>query len=180
MARYDAINFDGFQPLAFPCKAVGRALCSSSALAQGLCEVVTSSHQARMTFHVSNFSASFFILFHYALLSDLYRICESAKPIFGNFHLYSSEINFTSASCRTIRVELRYPSASHRRSLIFSSFRLTSDPEIMGPSRMGNLVGVVALLHVRMDVAAISSGDPQCHHSNNCHGPILKVLHHPW
>ena len=59
-----------------------------------------------------------------------------------------------------------------------SNFR--GDPEFMGPSRVGNLVGVVALLHVRMDVAAISSGDPQCHHSNNCHGPILKVLHHPW
>lgn len=61
------------------------------------------------------------------------------------------------------------------------SFHLfDSPPEFMGPSRMRNLVGVVALLHVRMDVAAISSGDPQCHHSNNCHGPFLKVLHHPW
>lgn len=54
------------------------------------------------------------------------------------------------------------------------SFHLfDSPPEFMGPSRMRNLVGVVALLHVRMDVAAISSGDPQCHHSNNCHGPFL-------
>lgn len=108
-----------------------------------------------------------------------YRTCsESAKPIFGNFHLFSSEL----ISLLPFAEQFGWEFATLRLHIgdLWSFHLFDSPPEFMGPSRMGNLVGVVALLHVRMDVVAISSGDPQCHHSNNCHGPTLKVLHHPW
>ena len=136
MARYDTtgLEVDGFRwisTLAFPCKAVGKALCSSSALeAQRLCEVVTSSRQAQMTFcqqFQHPFSACFRQnLFHHCCLLQ-HKSAERSLP-FG-FTLEIFDI------------------------LIFSSFQLTSEIDFLGPSRvhgpsrMGKFVG-------RQDVAA--------------------------
>lgn len=65
-----------------------------------------------------------------------YRTCSESANLPNPILDFFIRICFTSAFCRTIRLRVRYPSASHWRSLIFSSFRLTSQIDFFRRSRV--------------------------------------------
>ncbi len=144
MARYDTtgLEVDGFRwisTLAFPCKAVGKALCSSSALeAQRLCEVVTSSRQAQMTFcqqFQHPFSACFRQnLFHFCLLQ--HKSAERSLP-FG-FTLEIFDILIFSVN-------------SPPRSIFWGH------PEFMGLHGWGNSLVVSRMLRRQLRRSTMSS-----------------------